>query len=697
MTHSVDAHNPLLNDDTLMDYAAVRPEHVEPAISARLAAAEQQLTQLEEDAPEQPGAILAALERLGDGLGRSWGTVTHLLSVQNTPELRAAHAQMQSQVVAFHSRMSQSRPLYEALRRAQQHIPSDNRILQRLFESELRGFIHGGVALPDEQRERARSLRQELAQLSTDFSNHLLDSTKAWRHTIHQREELDGLPPRVLAMLARNAVEDGENEATAEDGPWTLTVDAPCLQPVLQHCRNRSLRARIHQAATTRACSDEHDNRPLIRRILHLRQELAQLLGFPSYAALSLDGKMAPDVAAIDTLLDQLEAAARPIADRDMAAMRTLAANDGIDEGLHAWDLAYYSERLREQRLQLDEEALRAWFPAQRVLDGLFAFLEDIFAVRIVAADGQAPVWHDQVRFFHVLDDQGAVRAAFYLDSFARPGSKRSGAWMNGLISRSNHLPGGMRTQGVRIPVAVLATNVAAPDDQGVSLLSFREVETLFHECGHGLQHMLTTVDCSLSSGINNVEWDAVELPSQFLEQWCYHPPTLRRISGHYVDGSPLPKAMMERVLEARCFNQGIMTLRQLTFARIDLRLHEGFLPDNDDDAIAVQHRIMQATLPLPPEPYDRFLCGFAHIFAGGYAAGYYSYKWAEVLAADAWGAFVEADLDDPQALRTTAKRFRDTILALGGSVHPMQVFTSFRGREPQAQALIELLGLDAA
>jgi oligopeptidase A len=410
-------------------------------------------------------------------------------------------------------------------------------------------------------------------------------------------------------MLAHNAKEQGHADASAEAGPWTVTLDAPVLLPLLQHAQNRELRQRVQEAYVTRASEGDHDNKPLIRQILTLRQELAKLLGFATYADLSVDQKMAPSVAAVDALLDDLVDAATPKAAEDLKAMEGLAAADGITEGLRAWDTAYYAERRREQELELNEEALRAYFPQSRVLEGLFQLLDDAFDVKVVAADGQAPLWHPDVRFFHIRNKAGETIAGFYLDAYARPGMKRAGAWMNGIFSRSNHLPGGMQMNGKRLPVAVLVTNVAPPADGQESLLSFREVETLFHECGHGLQHMLTTIDCAMTAGISKVEWDAVELPSQFMEQWCYHPPVLRSISAHFESGEALPEAEVERLLQARTFNQGILTLRQCSLARVDLRLHHGFQPQNDADAIALQQRVSSKILPVPPEAYDHFLC----------------------------------------------------------------------------------------
>jgi oligopeptidase A len=476
-----------------------------------------------------------------------------------------------------------------------------------------------------------------------------------------------------------------------------LTLDYPSFFPFMEHARRRDLRERAYRAYITRASSGELDNEPLIRRILALRREEAGLLGFESYAALSLDSKMAPDVAAVERMLEELREASFEAAKRDLEELRAFARERGAAEAddLQLWDVAFWAERLREHRFDYSEEDLRPYFPLPVVLEGLFGLAKRLFDVDIVAADGSAPVWHPDVRFFRVRDAGGADRAAFYLDPYSRPAEKRGGAWMDECVGRSRLLarPG----ESVRLPVAHLVCNGTPPVDGRPSCMTFDEVTTLFHEFGHGLQHMLTRVDYGLASGIRNVEWDAVELPSQFMENWCYEPEILRGMSAHMETGAPLPDELIGKVRAARTFRAGSDMLRQLYFALTDLALHDRFDPEGPESPFDVQRRVAERTTVLPPLPEDRFLCSFGHIFGGGYAAGYYSYKWAEILSADAFAAFEEAGLEDDSAIREAGRRYRDTVLALGGSRAPMDVFVAFRGREPDPEALLRHAGLRAA
>ncbi|MCS5636155.1 MAG: M3 family metallopeptidase, partial [Myxococcota bacterium] len=447
----------------------------------------------------------------------------------------------------------------------------------------------------------------------------------------------------------------------------------------------------------SKAGEGEWDNAPLIERILELRAQEAALLGYPDSAALSLASKMAPSVEAVGDLLESLREACFAAAGEDLADLRALAADRGAQEAedFSHWDTRFWAERLREARFDYSEEELRPYFPLPRVLEGLFALTERLFGVSIAAADGEAETWHPDVRFFRVRDEAGEEIAAFFLDPYARASEKRGGAWMDDCVGRSRRLaaPG----QAVRKPVAYLVCNQTPPVDGRPSLMSFYEVTTLFHEFGHGLQHMLTRVDEGLAAGIRNVEWDAVELPSQFMENWCYHPATLAEISAHVETGEPLPKVLYDKLLAARTFRSGSDMLRQVYFSAIDIALHHAYTPGQAGGVRGVQDRIAERTTVLAPLPDDRFLCGFGHIFGGGYHAGYYSYKWAEVLSADAFGAFEEAGLDDPAAMAATGRRFRESVLALGGSQAPMDVFAAFRGREPRIDALLRHSGLAAS
>jgi oligopeptidase A len=473
----------------------------------------------------------------------------------------------------------------------------------------------------------------------------------------------------------------------------------PRYLPFLKYSRRRDLRERLYKAHVSRASGGEHDNGPLIERILLLRRRQARLLGYANWAEVSLATKMADSVAAVERLLDDLRAAARPAALAELEQLRACAERHGAPEAgdLQPWDVPYWSEVLRRESFDLDSEALRPWFPLPQVLDGLFALCGRLFGIWIVAADGEAPVWHPDVRYFRVLEAEGGAEggapvAAFYLDPYSRPGSKRGGAWMDDCLGRSRDEQG-----RPVLPVAYLICNQSPPVGDTPSLMTFEEVETLFHEFGHGLQHMLTTVERPQAAGINHVEWDAVELPSQFMENWCYDRPTLMGMARHWQSGEPLPDAEYRKLLAARTFLGGMATLRQVHFALTDLRLHSRWDPEGGQSPEALRRQLAHSTTVLPPIPEDAMLCAFGHIFAGGYAAGYYSYKWAEVLSADAYAAFEEVGLENEERVQATGRRFRDTVLSLGGSRSPAEVFAAFRGRDPSPEALIRHSGLVAA
>jgi oligopeptidase A len=685
--------NPLLGPVGLPAFDRIRPEHVVPAVTALLAELEAELAELETRAEPSWAGLIEPLERIQDRLHWTWGTVGHLMGVRDSKALREAHDAVQADVVRFGLRLGQSRALYDALQSLREGATwrELDAAQQRIVESLLRDMKHAGVGLEGAARERFNGIQEELAERSTAFGNHVLDATKAFALTLRDPDEVEGLPPSLLDRAAQSAREAGE-----ADG-WRITLEHSSFLPFMQHSRRRALREQLYRAHVTRASHGELDNAPLIERILSLRREEAELLGYPDYAALSLASKMAPDVASVEALLEELRRASYDAALRDRDELVSFAREQGAAEAaaLQLWDVAFWSERLRESRFAYSDEELRPYFPLPRVLEGLFSLAERLFGVRIQAADGEAPVWHADVRFFRVRDEAGAELAAFYIDPYSRPSEKRGGAWMDECLGRSRTLaPPGAET---RLPVAYLVCNQAPPVAGRPSTMSFEEVKTLFHEFGHGLQHMLTRVDYGLAAGIRNVEWDAVELPSQFMENWCYHRPTLREISSHVESGEPLPDALFEKLLAARTFRAGSDMLRQLYFASTDLALHHDYRPGGRETAFDVQRRVAARTTVIPPLPEDRFLCSFSHIFGGGYAAGYYSYKWAEVLSADAFAAFEESGLGDEGRLAATGRRFRDTILALGGSLHPGEVFRRFRGREPRPDALLRHAGLEPA
>lgn len=694
MTHAANGKNPLLDWYDRPAYDQISAEHVEPAFAVLLSESENALHDIEEDPPLSWQGLMPRVEILFDRLLRVWGVVNHLNAVRNSPELREAKTAVQPQFVAFYNRFSQSKPIYEALRTMQEspNWPAFDSAQQRIVEGHLREANLAGVGLEGEAKERFNQIAERQAELSMKFSNNVLDATKAYQLLLTQEEEVAGLPGSALALAAQTARQHGHEEATADGGPWMFTLDQPSYLPFLRHSRRRDLREAIYRAFVTRSSSGELDNSPLITEILQLRQEQAELLGFPNFAEMSLDRKMAGSVDAVMTLLHELREAAREPGQKDVQALIDLARSSQAPEAddFKPWDYYYWAERLREKEFDLNDEALRPYFPLPRVLQGMFDLVQRLFDIQVVPADGQAPVWHEDVRYFHVLDQAGEQIAAFYFDPYSRPAEKRGGAWMDVLVQRSNVLA--REDQKVRLPIAYMNCNQSPPVDGKPSLMTFDEVTTLFHEFGHALQHMITTIDYGLASGLANVEWDAVEIASQFMENWCYHRPTLREMAHHYETDEPLPDDIIDRLLAARTFQAGYMTLRQLHFGLLDMTLHTSFDPEQDD-VLELNRRIAADTLAVPIIDEDRFHCSFSHIFAGGYAAGYYSYKWSEVLSADAFAAFLEAGLDDDQLVQELGRRFRDTILALGGSRHPMEIYKAFRGREPSTEALLRQEG----
>ena len=690
------SNNPLLKGSGLPPFTEIKPEQVEPAFKILLKDLDTQLTNLETNIQPNWQALVEPLEEITEGLTWSWGVVSHLMGVQNSPKLRQAYEAVQPHVIQFSNRLSQSQPIYNAFKqiRTSETWNTLDPAQQRIVESAVRDAELSGVGLQGEARQRFNEIQMEMGELSTKFSNHVLDATKAFSLTLTTKEEVEGLPPSWLSLGAQAARDAGETAATPENGPWRLTLDIPSYGPFMQHSKRRDLREQAYKAFISRATAGELDNKPIIDKILVLRQELAQLLGYPTYAAVSLASKMAPNVEAVDKLLEELRGASYDAAVKELQELKAFAASKGAEEAddLKHWDISFWSERQREEKFAFTQEELRPYFPLPQVLDGLFGLVKRLFAVTVTSADGQAPVWHKDVRYFQISDETGTAIAYFYLDPYSRPAEKRGGAWMDTCINRRQIAQDG--ESYIQLPVAYLVCNQTPPVDDKPSLMTFYEVETLFHEFGHGLQHMLTKVNYSAAAGINNVEWDAVELPSQFMENWCYDRPTLMGMAKHYQTGEVLPEEYYQKLLAAKNYMSGSGMLRQIHFSILDIELHHRYQPGGNETPWDVRSRIAQTTTVLPPLPEDAFLCAFGHIFAGGYAAGYYSYKWAEVLSADAFAAFEEAGLNDEVSVKTTGKRYRDTILALGGSKHPMEVFESFRGRQPSTEPLLRHNGL---
>ena len=690
MTNTTATNNPLLIGKGLPPFDKITPDHVIPGMTELLKELDSQLTHLEAKVIPTWEGLVEPLTEIEEKLTWSWGIIGHLMGVKNSPELRNAYETIQPQVVQFINQLSQSKPLYEAFKTLKEsdawHTLENAQ--KRIVETAIREAELSGVGLTDETREKFNQIQLELAELSTKFSNHVLDATKAFKLKLTTEQEVEGLPASLLSLAAQAARAEGEETATAESGPWIITLDYPSYLPFMKYSTQRDLREKVYKAFISRASEGELDNNPLIERILELRKEQAEILGYNTYAEVSLARKMAPDVEAVESLLEALRTVSYEAASQDLETLKKFANSDD----LKPWDISFWAEKQRETLFNFTAEELRPYFPLPQVLDGLFTLAKRIFGVTIIPADGQAPVWHEDVRYFQVNNEAGEAIAHFYLDPYSRPAEKRGGAWMNDCIGRAKiRLEEQFTT---RLPVAYLICNQTPPVDGKPSLMTFEEVTTLFHEFGHGLQHMLTKVDYPGAAGINNVEWDAVELPSQFMENWCYEQTTLFNMAKHYETGETLPEHYYDKLMAARNYMSGSAMLRQLHFSFLDLELHHRYQPNGNETPAQVRDRIAQTTTVIKPLPEDAFLCAFGHIFAGGYAAGYYSYKWAEVLSADAFAAFEEAGLNDEKALSETGKRFRDTILALGGSVDPMEVFKAFRGREPQTEPLLRHSGL---
>lgn len=690
--------NTLLIGQGLPPFESIKSEDVVPAITGLLIELEQELINLEATVKPTWNDLVEPLQKLEDRLTWSWGIVGHLMGVKNSPELRKAYNEIQPKVVEFINKLSQSQPIYQAFKNLSNSDSWENLDVgqKRIVEAAIKDAELSGVSLEGEKRENFNAIELELAELSNKFSNNVLDATKAFSLTLTKKEEVDSLPPSLLSLAAQAARDDGAENATAENGPWRITLDYPSFIPFMQHCKKRELREQLYKASISRASTEELNNYPLIQRILELRQEKTKILGFNSYAELSLATKMAPSVAAVEKLLEELRSVSYDAAVKELEELKQFAASKNAPEAndFKRWDMSFWSERLREEKFSFTVEELRPYFPLPQVLDGLFSLVKRIFGINITAADGEAPLWHEDVRYFQISDETNTPIAYFYLDAYSRPAEKRGGAWMDECINRAKIVENGQKI--LRLPVAYLQCNQTPPVDGKPSLMSFSEVETLFHEFGHGLQHMLTTVDYGGAAGINNVEWDAVELPSQFMENWCYDRSTLFGMAKHYETGETLPEHYYQKLLAAKNYMSGSGMLRQLHFALVDIELHHRYQVGGKETVVELRRRVAETTTVLPILPEDAFLCAFSHIFAGGYAAGYYSYKWAEVLSADAFAAFEEAGLENQQAIAICGKRFRDTVLALGGSLHPMEVFKTFRGREPNTEPLLRHSGLVA-
>ncbi|XP_057491603.1 probable cytosolic oligopeptidase A [Actinidia eriantha] len=687
--------NPLLKDFDFPPFDAIAAEHVRPGIRALLKKLESELVELETTVEPTWPKLVEPLEKIVDRLAVGWGAVNHLKAVKDTPELRSAIEEVQPEKVEFELKLGQSEPLYNAFKAIRESSDwealSDAR--KRIVESQIKEAILNGVSLEDDKRDQFNKIQQELTRLSQKFGENVLDATKKFEKLIIDKKEIEGLPATALGLAAQTAVSKGHENATVENGPWVITLDAPSFMSVMQHARCRALREEVYRAYLTRASSGDLDNTAIIDQILKFRLEKAKLLGYNNFAEVSMATKMA-NVDKAEELLENLRSASWNAAIQDMEDLKQFCQTQVAPEAndLSHWDISFWSERLRESKYEINEEELRPYFSLPKVMAGLFKLAKILFGIDIEPADGLAPVWNKDVRFYRVNDSSGSPLAYLYFDPYSRPSEKRGGAWMDEVVARSRVFP---RDDGSpRLPVAHMVCNQMPPVGDKPSLMTFREVETVFHEFGHALQHMLTKQDEGLVAGIRGIEWDAVELPSQFMENWCYHRDTLMGIAKHYETGESLPEDVYKKLLAARTYRAGSISLRQLKFACLDLELHTKYVPGGSETIYDVDQRVSKRTQVITPLPEDRFLCSFSHIFAGGYAAGYYSYKWAEVLSADAFSAFEDAGLNDEKAVKETGHRFRETVLALGGGKAPLEVFVEFRGQEPSPEALLRHNGL---
>jgi oligopeptidase A len=670
--------NPLLRADPLPPFPAIRPEDVEPAMRELLAANRGRIGELEALSEPTFTSVVEPLEELQHRLARVWSPVSHLNAVVNSEGLRASYNACLPLLSDYQTSLAQSESLYRAYAKvAEREAPRLDAVQQRVIEHALRDFRLAGVALDAERKDRYKAIMMELSQTQAKFEENVLDATNAWIYPVSDAAELRGLNEGIIEQAGKLAGERGVEG-------WLLTLNQPTYVAVVTEAESATLRRAFYEAWSTRASdrgplAGKFDNSDVMERILMLRHEAARLLGFQSFAEYALATRMAPSPEAVTGFLQNLARAARPAALREFEELERFAGRK-----LDAWDTAFYSERLQRSRFAISQEELRPWFPLPRVLEGLFATAGRLFGIDIRERRGVA-VWHDDVRYFEIFAKRGELVGSFFLDPYARP-NKRSGAWMDECIGRKS------LASGSALPVAYLVTNFLPPAAGLPALLTHDDVVTLFHEFGHGLHHMLTRVGYPSLAGINGVAWDAVELPSQFLENYAWHPEVLARISGHHATGAPLPAATQAQLIATRSFHAGLATLRQLEFAIFDFRLHAEYDPARGARVLPLLAEVRDAVGVIPAPEWNRFPHSFGHIFAGGYAAGYYSYKWAEVLAADAFSAFEETGVFDP----VTAQRFLDSILTRGGSRDALAAFVEFRGREPDIQALLRQHGIAA-
>ena len=678
--------NPLLTFTDLPPFSQIKPEHVKPAIEQVIEACRNKIEQvLEGNTSPSWDNLVAPIDEVDDRLGRIWSPVSHMNSVMNSDELREAYESCLPVLSEYGTWVGQHKGLFDAYKaiKASEAFSALDQAQQKTITDALRDFELSGIGLPADEQHRYGEISKRQSELGSQFSNNVLDATMGWSKQVTDVAELAGMPESALAAAQAAA------EAKEQEG-YLLTLDIPSYLPVMTYCDNQELRQELYEAYVTRASdrgpnAGKWDNTEIITEQLKLRHEIARMLGFSTYSEKSLSTKMAETPDQVLGFLNDLAVKAKPQGEREVEELRQFAEKEfGVSE-LNLWDIAYYSEKQKQNLFEISDEELRPYFPESKAVSGLFEVLNRVFGMSVSEREG-VDTWHDSVRFFDIFDATGTLRGSFYLDLYARE-HKRGGAWMDDCRGRRITQSGELQT-----PVASLTCNFNKPVGDKPALFTHDEVVTLFHEFGHGIHHMLTQVEAGAVAGINGVPWDAVELPSQFLENWCWEEEALSFISGHFETGEALPKEMLEKMLAAKNFQSAMFILRQLELGLFDFTLHTEYDPEVGARVLETLADVKSKVSVLPSLDWNRFSHSFGHIFAGGYSAGYYSYLWAEVLSADAFSAFEEEGIFNTE----TGNRFLNNILEMGGSEEPMELFKRFRGREPQIDAMLRHAGIQA-
>ena len=677
--------NPLINLEGLPPFSQIKPEHIVPALKQGIEKCRKTIDEVLTHPTPTWQNFIAPLEEVDDELSRLWSPVSHMHSVVNSPELREQYDVCLPLISEYSTFVGQHQGLYQGYQAIfdSPEFATLSVAQQKVITNALRDFKLSGISLSPEKQQRYGEISARLSELAAKYGNNVMDATQAWQKHITDEAQLSGLPESAKALAAQTA------QSKNLEG-WLFTLDFPSYLPVMTYADSQELRHETYVAFATRASEQgpnagEFDNSAIMNEQLALRHELAQLLDFENYAEHSLATKMAENTAQVFDFLNDLAARSKPQAQQELAEVVEFAKQThGVDQ-LEAWDIGYYSEKLKQQKYAISDEVLRPYFPANRVLSGLFETVKRLFGITVVEVNG-IDTWHPDVRFFDIIDEHNNKRGSFYLDLYARD-NKRGGAWMDDCIGRK------VRQNGeLQLPVAYLVCNFNKAVGNKPALFTHNEVTTLFHEFGHGLHHMLTKIEAGAVSGINGVAWDAVELPSQFLENWCYEEEALAFISGHYETHEPLPKELLDKLLAAKNYQSAMMMVRQIEFSLFDFHIHADFKVDAKEHIQATIDAVRERVAVIKAPHFNRFQHGFSHIFAGGYSAGYYSYKWAEVLSADAFSRFEEEGVFNTQ----TGRSFMNNILEMGGSLEPMELFTAFRGRAPQIDALLRHSGIGA-